>query len=198
MLRVCLTGLALLAAFAVGCTRSVESPLDDESPGAPVAVRVLSPVTDWVTVGDVAMRVDKAIVQPPVVEERASIHTTKWTERELEKPALMVWIQIENRSGAKKINYNGFGSVGPHSESVSLTDEHGNTYAMQDHEKSTRRLKERGRRGPINPGDKIVTDVLCFEPPIREAATLTLTLPALTGKEDGKYQFELPAVAWKR
>jgi hypothetical protein len=110
----------------------------------------------------------------------------------------VVWVQIENRTQAHAITYNGFGYLGPNRENPSLTDEFGNVYAVQNHESATRRLRDRAPRTVIGPGGKVVTDVLCFERPVAAATTLTLTLPALTGTEGDGYRFALPAVAWKK
>jgi hypothetical protein len=190
---------AVLISFALACQKVADEPrTGDERPVSPVPAQALSPVTDWVTVGGVAVRVHKTIVQPPVVEERTTSTGAKWRERELGQSALVVWVQIENRTQSHALAYNGFGYVGPHRESPSLSDEFGNVYAVQNHESATRRLRDRAPRTVIRPGDKVVTDVLCFERPVAAATTLTLTLPALTGTEGDGYRFALPAVAWKK
>jgi hypothetical protein len=191
--------LAVLISSALACQRAANEPrTGDERPHSPVPAPVLSPVTGWVTIDGVAVRVHKAIVQLPVVEERTAGKGAKWRERELEKPALVVWVQIKNRTEAKALPYNGFVNVGPHRQGPKLTDEYGNVYAVQNHETATRRLRDRAPRAAIGSGDDIVTDVLCFDRPGPAATTLTLTLPALTGSEDARYQFTLPAVAWKK
>ena len=192
--------LAVLIASAVACRKGIdESWTGDERPDCPVPTPALSPVTDWVTVGGVAVRVHKAVVQSPVVEERAAGNNTKWRERELERPALVVWLQIANRSGAKELQYSGFGRGEAHHEGPKLTDEFGRVYATQSHESETRRLQDRATpHAALTLGGKAVTDVLCFDPPGAATTELTLTLPALTGKGDGLYQFALPAAAWKK
>jgi hypothetical protein len=190
--------LAVLISSALACQRVADEPrTGDERPVSPVPPLVLSPVTDWATVDGVAVRVHKALVQPPVVEERAAGAGARWRERELQRPALMVWVQIKNQTPEKALPYNGFVGVGPHRENPSVTDEFGNVYPAQNHESATRRLRGQAPRAVIGSGDEVVTDVLCFDPPRAATTTLVLTLPALTGSADGRYQFTLPAAAWK-
>jgi hypothetical protein len=190
---------AVFITSALSCQKVDDEPrTGDERPVSPVPAQVLSPVTDWETVGGVAVRVHKTIVQQPTVEERTANAGTKWRERELGQSALMVWVQIENRTQSHPLVYNGFGYMGPPRENPSVTDEFGTVYAMQNHESATRRLRDRAPRTVIKPGDKVVTDVLCFERPGAAATTLTLTLPALIGSEGAGYRFALPAVAWKK
>jgi hypothetical protein len=192
--------LAVLLSFALGCQKTSDEPLTgDERPVSPAPAPVLSPVTDWVTIDGVAVRIHKAVVQPPVVEERAGSAGAKWRERELEGPALMVWVQVQNRTGTKTIPYNGFGRGEPHGSGPRLTDAFGRVYAVRDHESATRRLRDRAPpHTALVPGGKVVTDVLCFEPPHAAEDELTLTLSALAGGADEEYRFVLPAVAWKK
>jgi hypothetical protein len=193
--------LAGFIASALACQRVANEPrTGDERPASPVPRPVLSPVTDWVTVDGVAVRIHKMIVQPPVVEELVARPgaKSKWRERELESPALVVWVQIKNRTEALALPYNGFANVGPQRTGPRLIDEFGNGYAVQNHESATRRLRDRAPRAAIASGDEVVTDVLCFDPPRDAVTTLTLTLPALTASTGDGYQFTLPGAAWKR
>lgn len=118
------------------------------------------------------------------------------SEYELGEPELVAWVEIENRTPAFKLDYRGWDSVSS-SAAVALRDEHGNRYAVRNHGGPSSWLKGRDRRGAIHPGDKPVTDVICFERPIAAAKNLKLTLPALTQETKSAYQFEIPASAWK-
>jgi hypothetical protein len=143
-----------------------------------------------------AVRITKARVQKPVVKERAGIGAPV-VEKELDKPELILWVEVENRSKAKKLDYHGWDWPALNSDAISLTDEHGNKYRLHDYLNISRIVKDRAKGGAVNPCDEPVRDVLLFERPVSAATRLTLVLPSLVSKDGGLYHFEIPADAWK-
>ncbi len=192
MLRACLVSLLTLT-VALGCRKNVEDQTEENisSSGAPAA----STSSDWAVANDIAVRIDRVRVQKPVVEEREDLTSSVWKERELEESELVIWVSVENRTKARKLDYRGWDWIGRKADPIA-TDEHGNRYAVRTHEKITRRPKGYAKRGAVNPGDAAISDVLFFERPVSAATKLLVTLPPLAEWQSEPYQFEIPTSAW--
>jgi hypothetical protein len=99
----------------------------------------------------------------------------------LNGPSFMVYLEVRNRHATRRAAYHGYGL---HGHGVTLTDEHGNSYAQQHPPRPYRMEITGGGSGwglqcdevMIDPG-AAVTDVMAFELPAKAATRLRLTLP---------------------
>ncbi len=150
-------------------------------------------MNEWVQVGDVRVRVTRAKVQKvPLIKDSGSKAVLS------ADPELMVQVEIENLSGARKIPYKRWYS-GSQAPSTKLTDEHANTYrcsmysgGLLPYVEGTLRYGEKEMR----PGEALA-DTLCFERPVGAATELTLVLGAIQKGEKESYRFKLLAADWK-
>ena len=135
-------------------------------------------------VGDVAVRVVR------VTTGTVHLKSAFGGGRESAEPATTIWLEIDNRSKSKKINYVAwmgtisFGGGGP-----KMTDNFDNQYRPIEYGIS----KVEGASGTesIYPG-KSVKDAIVFELPIESAEYLLLELPSDTLGGKGMLKFQIP------
>lgn len=148
---------------------------------------------DWSTVGDCRIGIFEVKVGKPIVIGGLRAKESEWNE-----PLLQIFFKVENLSQTKKLEYmpprrRPFGD-----EEVKLVDEHGNKYRYRSFEGDPH-LKDGIRFiHTLNPGDKPIEDLVCFQVPVNAAKTLRLSMSSPISGEIKKHEFRIPDTAWKR
>lgn len=159
----------------------------DEKPGAAVQ-KVPSSTSvgpnEWSQVGDVRIRAVALTVGKPTVVEQGR-------ESVIGEDLTQIAIEVENVSKTKKLDYYPLGF------DARLSDEHGNKYVQK-------RLFDYHLKGAVDtvktvhPGAPPFKDVLAFEPPVQAATVFHLSIDSPVRGEKGKFEFRIPASAWKK
>jgi hypothetical protein len=152
-------------------------------------------LNEWVQAGDVRVRVTKAKVQKVPL-----VLGTKGKEKfESDGPELMLWVEIENLSKAKKVTYFRWRTGPLRGPWAKLTDDHKNEYRLIPRGELLGVHVDGGSEHSTTtmaPGAPVIRDILCFEPPVGAAKELTLILNRLQDEEKGEYRFKIPASVW--
>lgn len=144
-------------------------------------------VGEWSRIGDARVKITKVSVQK--VQYKAGLfNDSKFTSDE---PLIMIWINIENLSKTKKMDYfrrSGFSGI-------KLIDEHDNSYGQRLDDED---IDGATQYKSLYPGDEAITDVMIFERPVDAAKQLQFSYPSLFIGDKGNHEFRIPATAWKK
>jgi hypothetical protein len=106
-----------------------------------------------------------------------------------EKKYLLIAVAVHNLSDTRKIDYTSWAGR-PGAESMAtLHDEHGNTYRAV-HFGEEAKVAHQLEAASIYPGRKIA-DWLVFEPPVKKAKRLLLSLPGKNVGVEGRFIFTI-------
>jgi hypothetical protein len=139
--------------------------------------------------GDLAILGDVSVGITRVTTGKVKLKSAFGSGKVSVEPATTIWLRLENRSKAKKINYSSWAGRISFGDGPKLSDNFDNRYKEIDFGIS----KVEGASGSesIYPG-KSVLDAIVFELPIDAAETLVLELAANVFGEKGTLKFQIP------
>lgn len=150
--------------------------------------------------GDVRLRVDRVAVQkaPLFALEGAGGRLREFEGKDVE---FIVWFSVGNGSETNPVEYGRWTHMNFGGDPlVKLTDDRGNVYAY--HTPPLAGSIKGGLDGgfaTIKPGDPPVTDAISFDAPAGATTELRLSVlaPVVPRSYDTRYEFRIPASAWK-
>lgn len=140
-----------------------------------------------IRLGDVSISVTKAFVgKVPLTNSLTETVSVSESER------FVVFVELENTSNSRKIDYNGWMSDFASLSGINavLTDDKGNKY-KQISFSGFLEVTGTEASGSLYPG-KTLTDAIVFEEPVDAAQRLTLTLSQKAFDKDGNFSFSIP------
>jgi hypothetical protein len=168
--------------------------------GSPPPSTVLASVQlgEWANVGNVRLKLDRAVVQKPIRVRLSD--SLKEYESEGGDAELIIWLSFENRSKAKLLRYHRWsGTQAQDRAAPELTDSKGNKYRCTTTADTAGHIKggHKATTATIRPGDPALVDAVTFERPVDAAGDLRLKAPLPMGDRPvGLVEFRIPAAAW--
>ncbi|QDU21947.1 hypothetical protein [Urbifossiella limnaea] len=168
---------------------------DKEKPTRPAPPVELIP-TNWSQIGDVKLRVKRALLRAPV-----TVGPDGADER-IAPMELSIWVEVANTSADKKMLHRPWIGEMPNGDTrldVEAVDDLGNQYGLVSDPGRDVKDNDPAASDDMNPGDPPILFCYRFERPDRKAKELRLSVRSpVRNPPPGRHEFLIPAEEWKR